>query len=65
MSKEPVCKKTRIDKSITKTCKLIECLPEPLNTNQFVAALLYRFFDSIITVFNNNYNDEITLFMLI
>ena len=65
MSEEPVCKKARIDKSIAKTCKLIKCLPEPLSTSQFVAALLYRFFDSIITVFNNNYSDDITLYMLI
>lgn len=65
MSEEFVCKKSRIDKSITKTCKLIKCLLEPLNTNQFVAALLYRFFDSIVIVFNHNYDDDITLYMLI
>lgn len=57
--------KTRKDKSITKTCELIKYLPEPLNTNQFVAALLYKFFDSILIVFNYNYDDDITLYMLI
>ena len=64
MSEEPVCKKARIDKSIANTCRLIECLPEPLNTNQFVAALLDKFFDLIVMVIDNN-DHGVSLYTLI
>lgn len=69
MSEKLASKKSRIDKSITKTCELIKYLPEPLNTNQFVAALIEKFFDSIFCAFGKHYHEKtnrnISLYILI
>ncbi len=43
MSEETACKKRKVDKFITNTYKLIQSLPEPLNTNQFIGVLLEDF----------------------